>query len=54
MNTPVAEPCSEVGARPARSIASQEVSSSSRCCGSIASASRGLIPKNPASKSATS
>ena len=36
---------------PARSIASQEASSSSRCCGSIASASRGEIPKNPASKS---
>ncbi len=54
MNTPVAEPCSEVGARPARSIASQDVSSSSRCCGSIAIASRGLIPKNAASKSATS
>ena len=30
---------------PARSKASQAVSSSSRCCGSIASASRGLMPK---------
>ena len=31
---------------PARSSASQLTSSSSRCCGSIASASRGEIPKN--------
>ena len=30
---------------PASSSASQDVSSSSRCCGSIASASRGLMPK---------
>ena len=33
--------------------ASQDVSSSSRCCGSIASASRGEMPKNAGSKSAT-
>ncbi len=39
---------------PARSNASHEVSSSSRCCGSIASASRGEIPKNAGSKSAAS
>ena len=51
-NTPVADPFSDEGSIPARSSASQEVSSSTRCCGSIASASRGLIPKNPASKSA--
>jgi hypothetical protein len=36
---------------PARSNASHAVSSSIRCCGSIASASRGLIPKNSASNS---
>jgi hypothetical protein len=34
---------------PARSIASQAVSNSSRCCGSVASASLGLIPKKAAS-----
>ncbi|GAA5701420.1 hypothetical protein Save01_02231 [Streptomyces avermitilis] len=39
---------------PARSSASHDVSSNNRCCGSIASASRGEIPKNPASNSATS
>ena len=33
------------GSMPARSSASQATSSSSRCCGSIASASRGLMPK---------
>ncbi len=38
---------------PARSNASQEVSRSSRCCGSIAKASRGEIPKSAGSKSAT-
>ncbi|CAM5463815.1 hypothetical protein SGLAM104S_10422 [Streptomyces glaucescens] len=37
---------------PARSRASHDDSSSSRCCGSIASASRGEIPKKPASNSA--
>ncbi len=36
---------------PASSNASHDASSSSRCCGSIASASRGLIPKNSASNS---
>ena len=39
---------------PASSSASQAVSSSSRCCGSIASASRGLIPKKSASNSPAS
>ncbi len=34
---------------PARSSASQAVSRRSRCCGSIASASRGPMPKKPAS-----
>ncbi|GGV10459.1 hypothetical protein GCM10010245_19730 [Streptomyces spectabilis] len=38
---------------PARSKASQEVSRSIRCCGSIANASRGEIPKKPASKALT-
>ncbi|GLY16581.1 hypothetical protein Kisp01_35960 [Kineosporia sp. NBRC 101677] len=49
-NTPVADPFSFEGSIPACSSASHEVSSMTRCCGSIASASRGLIPKNPASK----
>ncbi|ONK15967.1 hypothetical protein STBA_68140 [Streptomyces sp. MP131-18] len=52
-NTPVRLPRRESGTIPARSNASHEVSSSSRCCGSIASASRGPMPKNPASKRAT-
>ena len=39
---------------PASSIASQQASSSSRCWGSITSASRGLIPKNAASNSPAS
>ena len=47
-------PRSDAGSMPARSSASQATSSSSRCCGSIASASRGLIPKNPASNSPAS
>ncbi len=34
---------------PARSKASQAVSSSSRCCGSMARASRGLMPKKAGS-----
>jgi hypothetical protein len=37
------------GSTPARSNASHAISSSTRCCGSIAAASRGLIPKNSAS-----
>ena len=51
-NTPVGVPRRAAGSIPASSIASQHASSSSRCCGSIASASRGLIPKNAGSKSA--
>ena len=39
---------------PARSRASHEVSSSSRCCGSIARASRGEIPNSSASNSVAS
>ena len=54
VNTPVGLPRSDAGSIPARSSASHAISSSSRCCGSIASASRGLIPKNPASNSAAS
>ncbi|KOY59046.1 hypothetical protein ADK59_05200 [Streptomyces sp. XY332] len=50
-NTPTSVPFRETGSMPARSSASHEVSSSTRCCGSITSASRGEIPKNPASKS---
>ncbi len=38
------------GLRPACSTASQEVSSNRRCCGSIAVASRSLIPKKSESK----
>src|SRR5579862_8873298 len=54
MNTPVRLPCNDVGSIRARSMLSHEHSSSSRCCGSMAIASRGLIPKKPASKSAAS
>ena len=53
-NTPVRLPRSDAGAIPARSTASQDTSSSSRCCGSMAWASRGLIPKNAGSNPATS
>ena len=53
VKTPVSVPRSEVGSIPAFSNASQAASSMSRCCGSMASASRGLIPKKSASKSAT-
>ncbi len=52
--TPTLAPRSDPGSIPARSTASQLASRSNRCCGSIASASRGLIPKNSASKSAAS
>ncbi len=52
--TPVRLPRTDAGLIPARSNASQEVSRSRRCCGSIASASRGEIPNNPASNSAAS
>jgi hypothetical protein len=49
--TPVRVPRSRPGSMRARSIASHETSIRSRCCGSMTAASRGLIPKNPASKS---
>src|ERR1700683_4827869 len=52
--TPVGEPCSDSGQIPARSSTSQHSSSTSRCCGSTATASRGLIPKNPGSNSPAS
>ena len=39
---------------PTRSIASHAVSSSTRCCGSRATASRGEMPKKAASKPAAS
>ncbi len=39
---------------PAASNVSHAVSSSSRCCGSTASASRGLMPKKPGSKRSAS
>ncbi len=50
--TPVRLPRNEVGSIPARSNASQDVWSSRRCCGSMARASFGLIPKNAGSNSA--
>ncbi len=46
-----ASPLSESGRIPACSSASQATSSSSRCWGSIVSASRGAMPKKSASKS---
>src|SRR5450755_2285145 len=49
-NTPASLPRTDTGSMPASSTASHAHSSSSRCCGSIATASRGEIPKNPASK----
>ncbi|ODA69084.1 hypothetical protein APS67_006762 [Streptomyces sp. AVP053U2] len=52
--TPVRLPRSDTGSIPARSIASQVVSSSRRCCASVATASRGLIPKNSGSKAPAS
>ncbi len=42
-------PLSDLGTMPARSTASQEISSINRCWGSIASASRGEIPKKSGS-----
>lgn len=53
-NTPVRLPRSDTGPMPACSNASQATSSTSRCCGSMTAASRGVMPKNPASNSATS
>ncbi len=54
MKAPVSVPLSDCGSMPARSMDSQAVSSRRRCCGSIERASRGLMPKKPGSKSATS
>ncbi len=54
VNTPTGVPCSDAGGIPAFSRASQLTSSRIRCWGSIAVASRGEIPKNPASKPAAS
>ncbi|PSK62142.1 hypothetical protein B0E53_05959 [Micromonospora sp. MH33] len=50
MKTPVRLPRNDSGARPARSNSSQVTSSSSRCCGSMATASRGEMPNSAASK----
>ncbi|RPK55247.1 hypothetical protein EES42_42585 [Streptomyces sp. ADI95-17] len=50
-NTPVRLPRSDSGSIPPRSMASQAASRRSRCCGSIASASRGEILNSSASKS---
>jgi hypothetical protein len=49
-NTPVRLPRSDAGSMPARSNASHEISSSTRCCGSMTCASAGLMPKNAGSK----
>ena len=49
MKTPVRLPARVEAGRPASSTASQVSSSSSRCCGSIWSASRGEMPKKAAS-----
>ncbi len=54
VNTPVRLPRRDAGAIPARSTASQATSSSRRCWASVASASRGLMPKKAASKSPAS
>ena len=54
MKTPVDVPDIDAGVRPACSTASQQVSSSTRCCGSMAMASRSLIPKKSGSKPVTS
>ncbi len=54
MNTPVSLPRNAFGSRPDRSTASHDTSSTCRCCGSMIRASRGPIPKKPASNCATS
>ncbi len=54
VKTPVRLPRNDSGSMPARSMASQDVSSSMRCCGSMARASLGLIPKNAGSNSPAS
>ena len=48
------EPSKVWGSRPASSNASHAVSRKSRCCGSRISASRGVMPKKPASNLSTS
>ncbi len=48
-NTPTDSP-SPAGSCPLSSTAAHADSQSSRCCGSIVSASAGVKPKNPASK----
>ncbi len=48
--TPVRLPRSDCGSMPARSRTSQDASRSRRCCGSMATASRGEMPNSPASK----
>src|SRR4051812_42096424 len=53
VKTPVRLPRNDVGSIPACSNVSHTVSNITRCCGSIANASRGEIPKNPASKPPT-
>jgi hypothetical protein len=54
VKTPVRLPRSVAGSIPARSKVSHAVSSSSRCCGSVARASRGDMPKNSGSNWAAS
>jgi hypothetical protein len=54
MNTPPWLPRTDLGSMPARSNSSQDVSSSSRCCGSAASASRGDMPNRDGSKATAS
>ncbi|CAM5305007.1 hypothetical protein SANTM175S_09815 [Streptomyces antimycoticus] len=54
MNVPVLLPRSDSGSTPACSMASQDASRASRCCGAIPRASRGLMPKNVASNPAGS
>jgi hypothetical protein len=54
MNTPACVPATVAGFTPACSTASQAVSSSKRCCGSIAVASRSVIPKKLESNAETS
>ncbi|SHT89062.1 Uncharacterised protein [Mycobacteroides abscessus subsp. abscessus] len=53
-NTPVCEPASARGSIPACSTACQDVSSNTRCCGSIETASRSLMLKKSASNPPTS
>ncbi len=53
-NTPVRVPRRAAGTMPARSVSSQADSSSSRCWGSVAAASRGGRPKKAPSNSSAS